>query len=334
MPPPPRPQGPAGAAVERGLDRHGDRGGDRADERQRAAAAEAERLAREHSAKREQKVRQERARGDDSRTSLPARPSRPEGGPSVAPGSSVARPLTPAPPRSRPEAARSDPARPVVVRAEQPQGGTGERPDDRPRVSVISGPVAGVVDRVGGRGDATMPRVQERFEPPSSAGAALIDDVAVEAEELLREASGVWARWSVADRISVASAVLTFCGTFLPWLWRKNADVVLGIGSGGVVHAAIAVLVVVLLVRREAVAVDNRGMRLTRERQHQRGRRTALWLLLSSLVSTVTGTWLLLVWGAVRRFEVPDLQIGAGLYVTLAAGLGLSYSGWAFFWRR
>ncbi len=355
MPPPPRPQGSAGAVVDRGADRGldragdrlgdrgadrgGDRGGDRADERQRAAAAEAERLAREHSNKREQKARQERARSDDSRNNLPSRPSRPETGPSVAPGSSVARPLTPAPARVRSDAARSEPGRPDPGRGEPQHSVTAlERPDDRPRISVvagpIAGPIAGVVDRVGGRGEAPAPRVQSGFEPPPSAGAALIDDVAVEAEELLREAGGVWARWSVADRISAASAVLTLCGTFLPWLWRKNADVVLGIGSGGVVHAAVAVLAVVLLVRREAVSVDERGMRLTRDRQRQRGRRTALWLLLSSLVSTVTGTWLLLVWGAVRRFEVPDLEIGAGLYLTLAAGLGLSYSGFAFFWRR
>ena len=375
MPPPPRPQGSAGAAVDRGGERpveRGDRAVDRQDrdERQRAAAAEAERLAREHSNKREQKARQDRARGDDSRNNLPGRPprsdGRAEGGPLVAPGSSVARPLTPAPTRARSDGARdggggrsepgrsepgrsepgrsdpgrsepgrSDPGRSAPPRAEAQHSVTAverpvaDRPDDRPRVSVVSG----VVDRVGGRADAA-PRVQSGFEPPPSAGAALIDDVAVEAEELLREAGGVWARWSVADRISATAAVLTFCGTFLPWLSRKNADVELGIGSGGVIHAVVAVLAVVLLIRREAVAVDERGARLTRDRVRQRGRRTALWLLLLSLVSTVSGTWLLLVWGAVRRFEVPDLQIGAGLYLTLAAGLGLSYSGFAFFWRR
>jgi hypothetical protein len=328
------------------VDRGADRGADR-DERQRAAAAEAERLAREHSNKREQKARQERARSDDGRGGS-ARPA-----PAAVPGSPVARPVspTPVPSRTRVDGGRSDPGRPVPARGESQHSVTAverpverhverpvERPserspgrtDDQPRVSVISG----VVDRVGARADVPAPRVQGGFEPPPSAGAALIDDVAVEAEELLREAGGVWSRWSVADRISAAAAVATLLGTFLPWLWRKNADVVLGIGSGGVVHAAVAVLAIALLVQREAVSVDERGMRLTRDRVRQRGRRTALWLLLLSLVSTVAGTWLLLVWGAVRRFEVPDLEIGTGLYLTLAAGLGLSYSGFAFFWRR
>ncbi|MBM4281894.1 MAG: hypothetical protein FJ137_14440 [Deltaproteobacteria bacterium] len=293
MPPPPRPQAGPGAA-------------DRGDERPRAPVAEAERLAREHSNKREQKARQERAQ-PDSRGSPPTRPERP----SVAPGTPVARPLTPAP-SSRPRVAPDRSATAV------------ERPDDRPRPTTSPPAVR----------DVPLPRAQPSFEPPPSAGAALIDDVAVEAEELLREGAGVWGRFTVADRITVVAALLTLFGTLLPWLWRKNADVVLGIGSGGIVHAFVAGAALTLLVRRESVTVDDRGVRLTRDRQRQRQRRTALWLLLLSLVSTVSGTWLLLVWGAVRRFEVPDLEIGAGLYLTLAAGLGLSYSGFATFWRR
>ena len=45
------------------------------------------------------------------------------------------------------------------------------------------------------------------------------------------------------------------------------------------------------------------------------------------------GTWFLLLYGAVRRFEVAELDVSVGLYVTLAAGLGLSYSGFAYFWH-
>ena len=56
-------------------------------------------------------------------------------------------------------------------------------------------------------------------------------------------------------------------------------------------------------------------------------------MLLLALVSTVAGTWFLLLYGAVRRFEVAELDVSVGLYVTLAAGLGLSYSGFAFFWH-
>jgi hypothetical protein len=318
MPTSTRPQGGPGAA-DRGGERVVDRGGERADERSRTPVAEAERLAREHSNKREQKARQDRARVDDHRTGAPVRAERP----SVAPGQAVARPLTPTSSPSPSPRLRADVDRSVTA-VERPDDRGDLRPDERPRVSVV--PSAGR--------DGSFPRGPRGFEPPPSAGAALIDDVAVEAEELWRETAGVWARWSVPDRITVVAALSTFCGTLLPWLWRKNADVVLGIGSGGIVHAVVAVVAVALLVRRETTAVDERGLRLTRERQRQLGRRTALWLLLLSLVSTVSGTWFLLVWGSVRRFEVPDLEIGVGLYVTLAAGLGLSYSGFASFWRR
>ena len=88
-----------------------------------------------------------------------------------------------------------------------------------------------------------------------------------------------------------------------------------------------------LLIRRELPIVDDRGLRPTPHQQRRRARRTALLLLLLALVSTVAGTWFLLVYGAVRRFAVSELEVSVGLYVTLAAGLGLSYSGFAFFWR-
>ena len=318
---------------------------DRDDERRPAAAAEADRLAREHSNKREQK-RQERVRAlDDSRGAPAARVAAASAGAAQAalpPGAPVARPVAAQVP------GRGDRALERVGSGERPAE-RAERPSERERATErlperqSRAPVA---DR-GERREANLavrpvvepaPEFAPAFAPPSpgpaQAVSALIDDVAVEAEELLREAGGVWGRWSVADRISVIAALATLAGTFLPWLTRKHEDVVLGIGSGGIVHAFVAVVAIALLVRRELPGVDERGVRPTRDRLRQIGRRTSVWLLLLALVSTVTGTWLLLVWGAVRRFEVPDLEIGAGLYLTLAAGLGLSYSGFAFFWRR
>ncbi len=185
------------------------------------------------------------------------------------------------------------------------------------------------------RAERPQQRLIEKPVPPPSvpASPSVIDDVAVEAEEMLREQGAIWARFSVADKISFLCAILTLGGTLLPWLWRKNEEVMLGLSSGGIVHAAIAIAGIGLLIARERPGIDERGLRPTPHQQKRRARRTALWMLLLALASTVAGTWFLLVYGAVRRFEVPTLEVGAGLYVTLAAGLGLSYSGFAFFWR-
>ncbi len=338
------------AAPERQPSRAPER--DRDDDRRSAAAAEAERLAREHSNKREQK-RQERVRAlsgvpvarDGSGASAAALPSGalPPGAlpPGTLPsGAPVARPLA-APPAVRERSPERVPTGERERMPERAPGAERERaterlPDRGARVARPDDIVARVAQaasfdagEVPTAGSTTLPT-----GGAARGAAVLIDDVAVEAEELLREAGGVWGRWSTADRISAIAAVGTFAGTMLPWLTRKNADVVLGIGSGGIIHAFVAVAALALLVRREMAGIDERGVRLTRDRQRQRARRTALWLLLLALVSTVSGTWLLLVWGAVRRFEIPDLQIGVGLYLTLAAGLGLSYSGFASFWRR
>ncbi len=311
------------------------------DERRKDAAAEADRLGREHSNKRDLKARAERLRsaGDEPR------PPRPTTGVPGMPGAPVLQPNPrrtesrpevrlpesdpPSPPRElrlppttakverppRDDRSRDDRARDErPVREERPERPREERPrEDRPRE-----------DR---------PRPRQREEQLDRQSGGVIDDVAVEAEEFIRDHAGIWRRFAIADKITVVAAVITLIGTFLPWLWRAHEEVVLGLGCGGVVHAVIACAAMALLVRRDRPAVDERGLRPTPARQRQLARRTSLWLLLLSLLSTVAGTWFLLVYGAVRRFEVPTLHVGIGLYVTLAAGLGLSYSGFAFFWR-
>ena len=298
------------------------------DERRKDAAAEADRLGREHSNKREMKARADRLRtaGDEPR------PPRAATGVPGAPGAPVLQPQPrraesrpeirlpesdpPAPrePREQREVREVRPPTPVTARVERPP--REERPrDERPREE-----------------RRERPR-QPREEVYDRQHGGVIDEVAVEAEEFIRDYSGLWRRFNVADKITVVSALLTLFGSFLPWLWRAREEVVIGLGCGGVVHAVIACASMALLVRRDRPSLDERGLRPTPARQRQLARRTALWLLLLSLMSTVAGTWFLLVYGAVRRFEVPTLEVGVGLYVALAAGLGLSYSGFAFFWR-
>ncbi len=327
MPPPPK---PAPGAPVSGPD----------DERRRDAAAEADRLGREHSNKRELKARAERLRPttDERRTGVPGVPGAPvvqprresrvpdaeppgrEGRTPAAPRPATDRPAE-RPPERQPERDRSvdrglerpDPPRPVT--GERPPVERPSSPPPRPERAPsrpIPAPAPAVVDDTPGN---------------------IIDEVALEAEELLREGGTLWGRWTIADKVSVFSAVVVILGTMLPWLVRPHEEVVLGVGSGGILHDVLAVGALALLVRRDRAVLDERGLRPSASKQKQLARRTALYLLLLSLVSTLAGIWFLLVYGVVRRFEVPTLEIGGGLYLALAAGLGLSYSGFAHFWR-
>jgi hypothetical protein len=308
------------------------------DERRREAAAEAERLGREHSNKREMKVRADRLRAatDDRRaTGVPGVP----GAPVVQPRQSRVPDVDNSPQGAAQQAREGrTPAAPRTAerdRGERPplpdRPDRGERADRTEKAERPEKPER--PDR------AERPERPARAERPSKEPApvvdpgpgGVIDEVAVEAEELLREGSQLWRRWSVADKITIFAALTTLLGTMLPWLHRSHEQVVLGVGCGGVVHAFIAVTTIGLLIRRDRPSLDERGLRPSSARQRQLARRTALWMLLLSLTSTVAGTWFLLVYGAVRRFEVPTLEIGVGLYVSLAAGLGLSYSGFAHF---
>ncbi len=276
-------------------------------------AEEAERLGREHSNKRELKMRQERVRALADDKEPPPRP-RSAAGATGVPGV-VGAPVVQPRKSNAPAENRADDERPPVpARAQE------RRPRD-------------VDDRTRDAVDNAKRAERVPTKTPAEPAPGVIDAVAVEAEDLMREGGAVWARFSVADRITFVCAILTGLGTLLPWLYRKNEELVLGLGCGGIVHAAIAVAALALLIRRELPIVDERGLRPNAQGQRRRARRTALLLLLLALVSTLAGTWFLLVYAAVHRFAVSGLEVRFGLYVTLAAGLGLSYSGFAFFWR-
>lgn len=287
-PPPPKPSPPIGTPAD-----------------------EADRLGREHSNKREMKMRQERARALADEPPA-ARRGGGTGVPGV-PGAPVVQPRQRDPEPPRP------PPRPEPREQREPREPRPDRPDRDARPD---------------RPERERPRVVEKpIEPQPAPPTSVIDEVAVEAEELLREQAAVWSRFAVADKISFVFALITGFGTLLPWLWRKNEEVVIGLASGGVIHAAIAVTAMALLIRRERPQIDERGLRPTPHQHRRTSRRTALWMLLLALMSTVAGTFLLLEYGLIRRQEVPTLEVALGFYVTLAAGLGLSYSGFAYFWR-
>jgi hypothetical protein len=305
------------------------------DERRRDAAAEADRLGREHSNKRELRARAERLRPatDERRTGVPGVPGAPVVQPrresrvpdAEAPGRDGRTPAAPRPAVDR-SAERPDRDRNVDRGLERP-----ERPEPRPAerpAADRSAPPPPRAERPPARPAAPVAPAPVE-EPPTN----IIDEVAIEAEELLREGGTLWHRWTIADKVSVGAALLVVLGALLPWLKRPHEEVVLGVGSGGILHVVLAVAVVGLLVRRDRALLDDRGLRPSASQQKRLARRTALYMLLLSLASTLSGIWYLLVYGLVRRFEVPTLEIGGGLYLALAGGLGLSYSGFAYFWQ-
>ncbi len=157
---------------------------------------------------------------------------------------------------------------------------------------------------------------------------SVVDDVAVELEELMRDVRAGWRRCEAADRITLMAALITFLGVLLPWLGTKEGGWQMGLSAGGAVHAALAITAIVIVVDRY-----RRCERLADRERAAKVRRASLWHLLLGAASTLFCAYFLVVFG-LQRAAAPELQIKFGLYVTLAAGMGLSYGGFSRFWGR
>ena len=273
-------------------------------------AQKSESMARERSQKREMRIRQERVRhlsSDDAPVPDRPRPSTRAGG---------TKPPTP-----------DD----KTIRAEDalPRG----EPESRPRPSR---------DRERERGDRPEGRPEARRDGREPAPASppfyperrpsIVDDVAVELEELLRDMRSAWRRFEASDKITTFAALLTLVGVLMPWLGEKGGTWRMGLNAGGAAHAALAVAAIALVVARNR-RYDARGERLAGRERQGRARRVSLWHLLLGAGSTLLCAYFLVVYG-LQRSSAPGLEIRFGLYVTLAAGMGLSYGGFARFWSR
>jgi hypothetical protein len=153
----------------------------------------------------------------------------------------------------------------------------------------------------------------------------LLDDVATELEELLRDLRAGWHRFAMADRLTFLASCTVLIGVLLPWTTAGKLTQP-GILSGGVLHAALAVAAIALCVgrgRRDLPARD----------RYLRARRASLWHLVIGAASVALGGYYLVVFGF-QRAGAPGLDIRYGLYVTLAAGMALSYGGFARFWSK
>ncbi|HEY4222067.1 MAG TPA: hypothetical protein VGO62_12010 [Myxococcota bacterium] len=156
---------------------------------------------------------------------------------------------------------------------------------------------------------------------------SMLDEVATEIEELWRDLRSGFRRWPLADKITFLAAVTTLVGVMMPWISDKTHAFSLGITSGGSLHAGLAVAAVALLVSRGKRGGAGKGERLAT------ARRTSLWHLLLGATSTLLCLYFLVIYG-LQRSAATGLEIRFGLYVTLSAGMGLSYGGFARFWSR
>ena len=167
---------------------------------------------------------------------------------------------------------------------------------------------------------------------PNQRRGNMLDDVAVEIEELVRDLRAGWRRFSAADRITFLASLLVLIGVMLPWTTDKAHPFNLGINAGGAFHAALAVVAIALSVGRGR-RMDASGARISSRERQQRARRASLWHLLIGALSTALCAYFLVIYGLQRSAET-GLEIRYGLYVTLAAGMGLSYGGFSRFWSR
>lgn len=177
-------------------------------------------------------------------------------------------------------------------------------------------------------GEVRDTRVEQHPDPPfyPERKPSMLDDVATELEELLRDLRAGWRRFAGADRLTFLSALLVLIGTLLPWT-SVGKTMNPGIVIGGGLHAALAVAAIALCVGRA------RRTDLSSRDRALRARRASLWHLLIGAASMALGAYFLVVFG-LQRSSSSGLEIRYGLYVTLAAGMGLSYGGFARFWSK
>jgi hypothetical protein len=292
-----------------------------------------ESMAREHSQKREMKIRSERVRhlssSEPDPQALQAAASPTPGG-----GSSRREPSSSSS-RNAPSGRVAAPTgRAAMISERIPEAPASENRSNSGALEVRE-----VRESRGLGRDGPEPRESRPNEPILIGRPSMVDDVAIELEDLLREAITAWRRSEIPDRITIVSAVLTLVGVLLPWTSDPSHPFQLGITSGGVVHAALAITALVLLGQRGSndrrglgSAIGSRGGMARRELD-AKARRTSLWHILIGSLSTFVGAYFLLTYGLMRTPEY-HIHIHFGLYWTLAWGLGLSYGGFARFLKR
>lgn len=290
--------------------------------RQETVVEKSDAMAREYSASREIRLREERVRRLSIEPAEPRRPSSERRERSARPSSGTS---------SRRERGSERGTERISERVEaEPQKG-GARISDpfpplrqgRPSAKERGAPLPRAEPV------APTPPAAHRREAPTTSS---LDLLAMELEELLRELRHGWRNLGAADRTTLSSAVFVIAGVFMPWVSDPAHSLELGLFAGGVVHLALAVAAIAVIVKGTPGAFGGIGGPSRKERAF-RHRRASLWLVLLGAASTFLGALLLLVYG-LQKGPDWEVQLHFGFYWTLAAGTGLSYGGFARFRRR
>ncbi len=130
-----------------------------------------------------------------------------------------------------------------------------------------------------------------------------------------------------SDRICVWASVGTFLGVFMPWISLPDRPFQIGLMSGGVIHATLAISAIALVLFQ----ADTRSIGASRKEQRKRERRNSVYHILLSAASSGVGALLFLMWGFQKG--VFPIEFHFGVYWTLLCGTGLGYGGFVRFVR-
>jgi hypothetical protein len=275
--------------------------------RQETIVEKSDRMAREVSARREIRLREERVRLlADGPTKKKRSRSRPNPQAPVIHTETI-----PVSPPESPEPRDTDPERGPRLSDPFPPL---QRPGSKPRPA------------------PAQQQQQQRQPRPAPAPAPFrapsqMDVLAVELEELLRGFRAGWRKARGADKAALVSAMMTLAGVMAPWISDPAHPLQLGITSGGVFHAALGIASALIVTRTAPSFDQGRTSARDRERRYRRG---GIWLVLLGASSTMLCVFLLVYWSLSKGADWP-IDIHPGFYWTLAWGTGVSYGGYARF---
>jgi hypothetical protein len=178
-----------------------------------------------------------------------------------------------------------------------------------------------------------LPKPPEDSAPDEAAMLALsgkspgmLDWVAMELEELLRDGRAFWAETSAPGRVAFLACIGVAMGVFLPWVSDPAHPAQLGLFSGGVLHLALVAFTLFLMMHQTKL-VRGVAPRQSRQEIAARGRRVALWQILIGGASTLLAIGAFVFFGAQHAPPQWPVRIRYGLYLTTFFGMGLAYGG-------
>lgn len=262
---------------------------------QETLVTKSESLAKEHSARRELRHREDRVRRLSS--------EHPEGSSKRPP---------PAQKQSEGKTNRKRPPKSPTSSSPKPSGSSGR----------LSAPFPPLRSKTGTSNSPTSPALDDTG-PERRLTAT--DRMAIELESLLGDITRGWRRQHRSDRICILASMGTILGVFLPWVSLPGRPYQMGLLVGGIIHATLAVSAIALVLKRNDI--DSIGA--SRQEQSKRNRRISIYHILLGAGSTLAGAVFFLIWG-IQKNSI-NIVFHFGVYWTLLCGTGLGYGGFIRF---